>query len=130
MESMNSWNISGHIGNTPETRITANGTSVCTLSVALTSRRKDKNDVWGNHTDWFRLVSFGSIAEFIGRYAEKGALIVCECTINNNNYTDRDGNTVYSNSFIIRKVNVLKSKNAEKNGQEHIPDTQEAEIPF
>ena len=62
------------------------GKAVVKCSVAVDRRR-------GEGTDWFHVVAFGQQAEFINQYGAKGRLVAAEGRMQNNRYTDSEGNT-------------------------------------
>lgn len=66
---MNNITIIGRMGKDPEVRKTASGKSVCSFSVAVNKRSKDKD------ADWFNVTVFGQPAEFITNYGGKGRLV-------------------------------------------------------
>ena len=53
--SFNKIFIVGNLGRDPELRYTAQGTPVCSFSMATNERRKDKNGEMQDQTTWFRI---------------------------------------------------------------------------
>lgn len=79
MASVNKVILVGNIGRTPEVRYTPEGTAMCNVSIATSSKWKDK--ATGEHkedTEWHRLVFRGRIAEVVGEHAYKGRSIYVE----------------------------------------------------
>ncbi|MDE6064679.1 MAG: single-stranded DNA-binding protein, partial [Lachnospiraceae bacterium] len=62
--------------------------------------------------DFFNCTAFGKQAEFIERYLHKGTKIVLSGRIQNDNYTNRDGQQVYSVRVMVDEVEFAESKNA------------------
>ena len=80
----------GRIGKDPETRKTQNS-SVCNFSVATTSREKDKEGNWLDHTEWFNVVFFGKTAENAGNLLKKGKLVFVEGRLKTEKFNDKEG---------------------------------------
>jgi single-strand DNA-binding protein len=87
--NVNRTELTGNLGNDPETRYTATGTLVTTASIAVHSSFK-QGEEWKERTDWFRLVAFGESAEHLGRFA-KGERISVAGRLQTSEYTDREG---------------------------------------
>lgn len=89
-------------------RYTANEKAVATMNVAINNGKDD--------TTFLNLVAFGKLAEICTQYLNKGSLIEVIFTIKNNNYKDKDGKTVYRESYILEDVKFLSSnkKDAQK----------------
>ena len=63
----------GNLGNDPETKYTQGGMAICTLSLATTSTRKDKDGQQIEKTEWHRVKLFGKLGEIAREYLRKGA---------------------------------------------------------
>jgi len=83
--------IYGYLGRDPELRYTAQGTPVCSLSIATTERRKDRNGEMQDHTTWFRVTCWNRMAETVSQYLSKGSPAYFEGRLRTEEYTDRDG---------------------------------------
>lgn len=71
--SMNSVNISGHIGREPEIRATQGGTQVLSFSVAVNERVKNQHTgQYEDRPNWVDVTVFGNYAESMARILEKG----------------------------------------------------------
>src|ERR1044072_8118605 len=58
--SFNKIILVGNLGRDPELRYTAQGTPVCSFSMATNERRKDRNGEMQDHTTWFRITLWKS----------------------------------------------------------------------
>lgn len=83
---MNNIVIKGRLTKDPELRQTQSGKSVCSFSVAVT-RAYDKEN-----TDFFNCTAWSKTGENISKYFSKGKEIVISGEMNNNPYTDKEGN--------------------------------------
>jgi single-strand DNA-binding protein len=87
--NVNRSELVGNLGNDPETRISATGTTVTTASIAVHSSYK-QGEEWRERTDWFRLVAFGEAGEYLASY-RKGERIAIAGRLQSSEYTDREG---------------------------------------
>lgn len=82
--------IVGNLGRDPEVRYAQSGMAVCTLSVAVNERRKDGEE-WREHTEWFRVKTFGKTAENCAQYLASGRQVYIEGKGRHDKYTDKEG---------------------------------------
>ena len=90
MASVNKVIIVGNAGRDPEMRYLPSGQAVCNVSVATSSRRKDKNS--GEvieDTQWHRVTFYERLAEIAGEYVKKGKPIYVEGRLKYGVYTDK-----------------------------------------
>jgi single-strand DNA-binding protein len=135
----------GRLTRDPEVRYGgANNTAVARYSIAVDRRFKREGEP---DADFFNLVSFQRQAEFVEKYLRKGTKVVVEGELRNNNYTNKDGQMVYSMEIVVSNVEFAESKNAQANngygggsapapttdagdGFMNIPDGIDEELPF
>jgi len=89
--SFNKIIIVGHLGRDPELRYTAQGTPVCSFSMATTERRKDRSGEAQDQTVWFKVTLWNRLAETASQYLQKGKQVYIEGRLRVEEYTDRDG---------------------------------------
>ena len=100
--------IKGRLTADPEMRTANSGMNICNFSVAV-DRRPDKD---GNKkTDFIRCCAFGKTAEFLGRYFSKGKELIAEGTIQQNDYTDKDGVKHNTYQVLVNQVHFCGGKN-------------------
>jgi single-strand DNA-binding protein len=87
--NVNRTELVGNLGNDPETRISATGTTVTTASIAVHTSYK-QGEEWKERTDWFRLVAFGEAGEYLASY-RKGERIQVTGRLQSSEYLDREG---------------------------------------
>lgn len=80
----------GNLGRDPEVRYAQSGMAICTLSVAISERKKD-GDEWKEHTEWYRVKVFGRTAENAAQYLAKGRQVYIEGKGRHDKYTDKEG---------------------------------------
>lgn len=83
--------IVGNLGRDPETRYLPNGDPVCNFSVAVTESWKDRNSGEKKEsTTWYRVNTFGKLAEICGKYLAKGSSVLVEGKMQSRKY-EKDG---------------------------------------
>lgn len=142
---MNKAIMIGRLTRDPEIRYSqgANGTTIARFSLAVDRRWKREGEP---DADFFNCTAFGRQAEFVEKYMKKGTKIAITGRIQNDNYTDRNGQKVYSVQIMVEEMEFAesKSKNAEAGQQDGslerssytgdgfmaIPEGTEDELPF
>lgn len=123
-----------------ETKYTSgeNATCVANFRLAVDKKFKNKNNPDAPTADFFRITAFGKLGEFCEKYLDKGTKVVVEGRIENNNYTDSNGNKVYRDQIIAETIEFAESKKTqEANGTDKsnedfmkISDSLNADLPF
>ena len=108
---MNKVILMGRLTRDPEVRYSqgASQTSVARFSVAVDRRFKREGEP---DADFFNCTAFGKQAEFIERYLHKGTKVVLCGRIQNDNYTNKEGQMVYSVRVMVDEIEFAESKNA------------------
>ncbi len=92
MASVNKVILVGNCGRDPEIRYLPSGQAVANVSVATSSRRKDKNSgEMIEDTQWHRVTFYDRLAEIAGEYVKKGRPIYVEGRLKYGKYTDQAG---------------------------------------
>jgi single-strand DNA-binding protein len=92
MASVNKVILMGNCGRDPEIRYMPSGGAVANISIATTSKRKDKNSGESiEDTQWHRVQFFDRLAEIVGEYVKKGSPLYVEGRLKYGKYTDKDG---------------------------------------
>ena len=109
--------IVGNVGKDPETRYTAGGSAITTLSVATSDQWKDKQTGENKeHTEWHRVKFFGRLAEIAGEYLRKGSQVYVEGRLRTDKYTDKEGIERYSTDIIADEMQMLGSRQSGEGG--------------
>ena len=74
----------------------------------------DRN--FSEETDFFPCAAFGWLAEFTEKYLVQGLKIVVRGSMENDNYTNKDGQMVYSVRVLVDEIEFAESKNASASG--------------
>ena len=97
----------GNLGNDPEVKYTQGGMAVCTLSLATTSVRKDRDGNTQEKTEWHRVKLFGKLGEIAGEYLKKGRQVYIEGSIRYDKFTGQDGVEKYFTDIVADEMQML-----------------------
>ena len=99
------------LGADPERKTYGNDNKVmATWSGAVKKTFAKEGD---SDTNWFQYTAFGSTAEFVLKYFKKGSKMLLKGTIDNNNYTNKDGAKVYGVKITVDNVEFAGAKPAD-----------------
>lgn len=146
---MNKVFMMGRLTRDPEIRYSqgASQTAIARFSLAVDRRWKREGEP---DADFFNCTVFGRQADFVEKYLRQGTKVVITGRIQNDNYTNKEGQKVYSVQIIVEEIEFAESKNAaaaNASGAFHadsrpspsqaagdgfmsIPDGAEEELPF
>lgn len=108
---MNKVILMGRLTRDPEVRYYQgeNATAIARFTLAVDRRIKRDNEA---SVDYINCVSFGRSAEFAEKYFHKGTKIVIAGRIQTGNYTNKDGQKVYTTDIVIEEQDFAESKAA------------------
>ncbi|MGL4573610.1 MAG: single-stranded DNA-binding protein [Burkholderiaceae bacterium] len=110
MASVNKVILVGNLGRDPEVRYTPDGAAIANVSIATTSKYKNKAGEMVEETEWHRVTFFGRLAEIVGEYLKKGRSIYVEGRLKTRKYTDKDGVEKYATDIIASEMQMLGSR--------------------
>ena len=137
---MNKTILMGRLTRDPEVSYSNadNSTALARFNLAVDRRFKRAGD--SAETDFFNCIAFGKQAEFVEKYLKKGTKILLTGRIQNNNYTNKEGQKVYSMQIIAEEMEFAESKNASGRAESQRPDSdgfmnipdglEDEELPF
>ena len=88
---MNKVTIIGNLGSDPEMRYTPSGQSVTQFSVATNRRYTAPDGERREETEWFRVNTYGRLADVANQYLTKGQQVYVEGRLRSSAYVGRDG---------------------------------------
>ena len=92
MASVNKVILVGNCGRDPEIRYLPSGAAVANVTLATSSKRKDKTSGETiEDTQWHRITFYDRLAEIAGEYVKKGRPIYVEGRLKYGKYTGQDG---------------------------------------
>lgn len=101
--------IGGRLTADPELKTTPSGVYTTTITVAVNRRYSGKN---GEETqaDFFNVVAWRNTAEFISKYFRKASSICIVGTLQNRNWTDKNGVKHYVTEVVADEALFVDSK--------------------
>src|SRR5438067_13770570 len=96
--------VIGNLGRDPEKRYTQDGRPVTRFSVAATTRRRERDGEWADHTEWFSVTVFGRQAETLSERLMKGTRVYVEGRLESRQYETQNGGKGFSLDVIANEV--------------------------
>jgi single-strand DNA-binding protein len=84
--------IIGNLGGDPEMRYTPSGRPVTNFRVATSRSWNTSSGERRTETEWFNIVTWGSLAEICKEYLSKGQQVYIEGRLQTRHWEDSDGN--------------------------------------
>lgn len=128
MASVNKVILVGNCGRDPEIRYLPSGQAVANVSIATSTRRKDKNTGESiESTEWHRVTFYDRLAEIAGEYVRKGKPLYVEGRLKYGKYTDKDGVEKSTVDIIATELQLLGGRDDAQQGQ--APQSQRPQQP-
>lgn len=125
--------LQGRLTADPEVRYTQDGLAIASHSLAVDRpRKKDADPV----SDFFQCSSFGKAAEFAGKYLKKGTKILVAGSLQQDNWTDKNGNKRSTIKVVVNQYEFCESRKEQdrvpdnEGGFVDLPEGTEDELPF
>ncbi|MBQ8043032.1 MAG: single-stranded DNA-binding protein [Clostridia bacterium] len=108
---MNKIILMGRLTRDPEVRYSQGESSlaIARFSLAVDRRFKRQGEA---EADFFNCTAFGKQAEFVEKYLKQGTKILLSGRVQNDNYTNKEGQKVYSVQIIAEEIEFAESKAA------------------
>lgn len=110
MASVNKVILMGNVGRDPEVRYLPSGKAACNISIATSTRRKDKDGNVTEDTQWHRVQFFDKLAEIAGQYVKKGNPLYIEGRIKYGKFTNKDGVEQNTCDIVATEMQLLGSR--------------------
>ena len=111
MASVNKVIIMGNCGRDPEIRYLPSGQAVANVSVATTTRRKDKTSGESiETTEWHRVTFFDRLAEIAGEYLKKGNPVYVEGRLKYGKFTNKEGHEQNTCDIVATEMQLLGNR--------------------
>lgn len=103
----------GHLGQDPEVRTTAGGTTVTNLRLATTESWRDKTSgEMKEQTEWHTVVLWNRLGEIAGEYLKKGSQVYIEGRLRTRKWQDKEGHDRYSTEIVAGEMQMIGSRPA------------------
>ena len=119
---MNKVIMMGRLTRNPEIRYSQGDsqTAIARFSLAVDRRFKRQGDTVT--ADFFNWTAFGRQAEFVEKYLKQGSKILLTGRIQNDNYTNKEGQKVYSVQVMTEEIEFAESKSSSSTGNDSYSD--------
>jgi single-strand DNA-binding protein len=97
----------GNLTRDPELRHTPGGTAVCSLRIAVNSRRRDDSGQWVDKPNYFDVSVFGNQAESSAQYLSKGRPVAIDGRLDWREWDTQDGTKRQAVQIIAESVQFL-----------------------
>jgi single-strand DNA-binding protein len=116
--------LTGNLTRDPELRSLPSGTSVCSLRVAVNTRRKDQSTgEWVDKANYFDVTVWGAQGENCAQYLAKGRPVAVDGRLEWREWQDKEGNKRQSVDIIADSVQFLGSREGSENGGRFTPQS-------
>jgi len=143
MASVNKVILVGNCGRDAEIRYLPSGQAVANVTLATTSRRKDRTSgEMVEDTQWHRITFYERLAEIAGEYVKKGRPIYVEGRLKYGKYTDQSGVERNTVDIVASELQLLGRREAEGEApaakaaapaaakRPLVPDYDDSDVPF
>jgi single-strand DNA-binding protein len=99
--------VIGNLGRDPEMRYTPDGQAVTSFGLAATRSWNSANSGRHNSTEWFNVVSWGSLAEICNQYLAKGRRVYIEGELRTRGWDQPDGQKHFRTELVANEMIML-----------------------
>jgi single-strand DNA-binding protein len=121
--------VIGNLGRDPEMRYTPEGQAVTSFGMAATRSWNSANGGRRDSTEWFNVVSWGSLAEICNRYLAKGRRVYVEGELRTRGWDQPDGKKHFRTELVANEMIMLGPRPRNRSA-EHEPRELVDESPF
>ena len=122
MANINRVVLVGNLTKDPELRHTPSGTAVCSLRVAVNSRRRDEAGQWVDKPNYFDVSIFGNQAESSAQYLSKGRPVGIDGRLDWREWEAQDGSKRQAVQIIAESVQFLGGRgDGAEGGNQFVP---------
>ena len=111
----------GNLTKDPELRHTGGGTPVCSLRIAVNTRRKDESGNWADKPNYFSISVFGNQAESCAQYLSKGRPVAIDGRLDWREWDAQDGTKRQAVEIIAENVQFLGSRESSGESSSFVP---------
>jgi single-strand DNA-binding protein len=110
MANINRVVLVGNLTRDPELKQTPSGTPVCSLRIAVNSRRRDESGQWTDKPNYFSVSVFGNQAESCSQYLSKGRPVAIDGRLDWREWQAQDGSKREAVEIVAESVQFLGSR--------------------
>jgi single-strand DNA-binding protein len=121
MASINRVVLVGNLTRDPELRHTQSGMAVCSLRLAVNTRRKDETGQWVDKPNYFDITVWGNQGERCAQYLSKGRPVAVDGRMEWREWETPEGNKRQAVDVVADTVQFLGSRGDGEGGSGYIP---------
>ena len=111
----------GNLTRDPELRHTPSGMAVCSLRLAVNSRRKDESGNWGDKPNYFDITVWGQQGENCAQYLAKGRPVAIDGRLEWREWDAQDGTKRQAVEVVADNVQFLGSRGDSEGAGSFVP---------
>jgi single-strand DNA-binding protein len=123
----------GNLTRDPELRSTPSGTAVCSLRLAVNSRRKDETGQWVDKPNYFDVTVWGAQGENCHQYLAKGRPVAIDGRLEWREWEAQDGTKRQAVDIVADNVQFLGGRGDAEGSPSYVPQgaavTSDADFP-
>ena len=112
----------GNLTRDPEMKHLPSGTALCSLRIAVNTRRKDESGQWTDKPNYFDVSVWGNQGESCAQYLSKGRPVAVDGRLDWREYEAKDGSKRQAIEIIADSVQFLGGR-GDGEGQSYIPQS-------
>ncbi|MBP5342645.1 single-stranded DNA-binding protein [bacterium] len=101
--------FAGRLTKNPEFKEFQNGNKQCRITIAVQRPFRATNG--DKLTDFFNVTLWKGLAENVFSHCKTGSLVIVKGRLENNNYTNKEGQQVFTNEIIAERLIYLTTNN-------------------
>jgi single-strand DNA-binding protein len=117
MANINRVVLVGNLTRDPELRNTPSGTAVCSLRIAVNTRRKDSSGQWVEKPNYFDITVWGAQGENCAQYLSKGRPVAIDGRLEWREWDAQDGTKRQAVEVIAESVQFLGGRDGGGGGE-------------
>ena len=121
MASINRVVLVGNLTRDPELRHTQSGMAVCSLRLAVNTRRKDETGQWVDKPNYFDITVWGNQGERCAQYLAKGRPVAIDGRLEWREWETPEGNKRQAVDIVADTVQFLGGRGDGEGGGGYIP---------
>ena len=131
MSNINRVVLSGNLTRSPELKTTPGGMAVLQMGIAVNDRMKNPSTgQWEDVPNYFDMTMFGTRAEKVSQYLDKGSKVCIEGKLRWRQWTDQQSGQKRSKVEVLVSEIEFARSNSQNYGQVSSHDLSDEPIPF
>ena len=123
MANINRVVLVGNLTRDPELKHLPSGTALCSLRIAVNTRRKDESGQWTDKPNYFDITVWGQQGENCAQYLAKGRPVAIDGRLEWREWQDQSGQKRQAIDIIADSVQFLGSREGGENGGRFTPQS-------